>query len=133
MFSFSFKAVGKKRARIGEIKTPHGTIKTPAFIFCATKAAIKPLSVYDLNRYETQIILSNTYHLMLQPGADVVAKLGGLHKFVGWNKPMLTDSGGFQIFSLGHGFISDEIKGKRALNRPSMLKSISNDGVVFKS
>src|SRR6185503_6921730 len=91
------------RARLGRLTTPHGVLETPAFIFCATKAAMKAASPAMLREEKTQVILSNTYHLMLQPGAELVAKMGGLHRFMGWDGPMLTDSGGFQIFSLGHG------------------------------
>ena len=87
------------RARRGRLTTPHGTLDTPAFIFCATKAAMKACSPAGLREEKTQIILSNTYHLMLQPGADLVAKMGGLHRFMGWDGPMLTNSGGFQIFA----------------------------------
>lgn len=85
----------------------------------------------------TQIILSNTYHLMLQPGGRTVKKLGGLHKLTGWNKPMLTDSGGFQIFSLGHGSVAQEIKGRRdaSPDRPlnKTLLKLTEDGATFKS
>lgn len=118
-------------ARVGTIKTPHGDIETPAFIFCATKAAIKAADVERINQAGTQIILSNTYHLMLQPGENTVAKLGGLHKMTGWNKPMLTDSGGYQIFSLGHGSVSDEIKGIR--KKQKTLIKINEDGAIFRS
>lgn len=79
------------------------------------------------------IILSNTYHMMIQPGADIVEKLGGLHGMMGWDGPMLTDSGGFQIFSMGHGTIADEIKGRRNDGRDKMLLDISEEGAVFKS
>ena len=102
----------KSRARTGIISTPHGKIETPAFVFCGTKAAIKSLNVNEAKKSGTQIILSNTYHLMLQPGAEIIAKHGGLHNFMNWDGPMLTDSGGFQIFSLGHGSVADEIKGR---------------------
>ena len=89
--------------RLGTLTTPHGVVQTPAFIFCATKAAMKAVTPAQMRNADTQIILSNTYHLMLQPGSETVAKLGGLQKMTGWNGPMLTDSGGFQIFSLGMG------------------------------
>ena len=102
----------KSNARTGEILTPHGKIKTPAFIFCATKGALKSFSTLEAKKNNTQIILSNTYHLMLQPGSELIASHGGLHKFMNWNSPILTDSGGFQIFSLGHGSVADEIKGR---------------------
>jgi queuine tRNA-ribosyltransferase len=121
------------RARLGLLKTPHGDVETPNFIFCATKAAIKGLSPQDMRDAGTQIILSNTYHLMLQPGADVVASHGGLQKFTGWRGPMLTDSGGFQIFSLGHGSVASEIKGRRQSLRPKTLLRVTEDGALFKS
>jgi queuine tRNA-ribosyltransferase len=121
------------RARRGRLTTPHGTLDTPAFIFCATKAAMKACSPAALRAERTQIILSNTYHLMLQPGAELIAKIGGLHRFMGWDGPMLTDSGGFQIFSLGHGSVADEIKGRRAIARPKTLLKISEKGAAFRS
>jgi queuine tRNA-ribosyltransferase len=130
-FSYETKAPG--RARLGTLVTPHGTVQTPAFIFCATKAAIKGLTVEDMHAAGTQIILSNTYHLMLQPGPDVVAQMGGLQKFTNWRGPMLTDSGGFQIFSLGHGSVASEIKGKRMNHRPKTLLKITEEGARFKS
>lgn len=120
-------------ARLGKITTPHGIVETPAFIFCATKASLKSLPIANLQNAHTQIILSNTYHLMLQPGADVIEKLGSLHKFMGWSGPMLTDSGGFQIFSLGHGSVAGEIKGRLQQHRPKTLLKITEEGATFKS
>ena len=120
-------------ARTGEIITPHGKIKTPAFIFCATKAAIKSFSTIQAKENNTQIILSNTYHLMLQPGSELIAKHGGLHNFINWKGPMLTDSGGFQIFSLGHGSVADEIKGRSSVKRNKSLLSINEEGSLFQS
>ena len=124
----------KSRARTGIISTPHGKIETPAFVFCGTKAAIKSLNVNEAKKSGTQIILSNTYHLMLQPGAEIIAKHGGLHNFMNWDGPMLTDSGGFQLFSLGHGSVADEIKGrnKNSKRKKSLLK-ITEEGALFKS
>ncbi len=81
----------------------------------------------------TDIILSNTYHLMLSPGADLVAEMGGLHKFMGWDGPLFTDSGGFQIFSLGHGSVANEIKGRGQQNRPNSILKISEEGAAFRS
>ena len=122
------------KARVGKISTPHGDIETPAFIFCATKAALKSFSTYDAKKNNTQIILSNTYHLMLQPGSNLIAKHGGLHKFIGWDGPMLTDSGGFQIFSLGYGSVADEIKGRKTNSKmKKTLININEEGAVFKS
>jgi queuine tRNA-ribosyltransferase len=127
---FSFEYTKNKDSRTGIIKTPHGDIKTPAFIFCATKGAIKGGALFTDC---TQIVLSNTYHLMVYPGSNRIKELGGLHKFMNWNGPLLTDSGGFQIFSLGHGSVKDEIKGKQNNTRPSTVVSITEDGVKFKS
>ncbi|HEV7369887.1 tRNA guanosine(34) transglycosylase Tgt [Arenibaculum sp.] len=121
------------RARVGRLRTPHGTIETPNFIFCATKASIKGVSPQQMREARTDIILSNTYHLMIQPGADVVAALGGLHRFMGWDGPMLTDSGGFQIFSMGHGSVADEIKGRRSQPRERTLTRVSEKGAEFRS
>ena len=122
------------RARTGVISTPHGKINTPAFIFCGTKASLKSYSTIDAKKNNTQIILSNTYHLMLQPGSKIIAQHGGLHNFMNWNGPMLTDSGGFQIFSLGYGSVADEIKGRGNLkNRNKSLLNISEEGALFKS
>ena len=122
------------KARTGILTTPHGLIKTPAFIFCATKGALKAVSTEDAKNSETQIILSNTYHLMLQPGSEVISNNGGIHKFMNWKGPMLTDSGGFQIFSLGYGSVSDEIKGRnKDNNRNKSLIKITEEGALFKS
>lgn len=135
-FRFTYnKPNPASRARLGKIETPHGIIETPAFIFCATKAAIKGLTPEQMREAGTQIILSNTYHLMLQPGSEIVAHHGGLQKFTGWNGPMLTDSGGFQIFSLGNGSVAQEIKGNRKFTegKQKTLLKITEDGAIFKS
>ena len=134
--SFSFDIEYKSsdsRARLGTLTTPHGTIQTPAFIFCATKAAIKGATPKQMRDAGTQIILSNTYHLMIQPGSETIKRLGGLQKATGWNGPMFTDSGGFQIFSLGHGGVAEEIKGKGQSQRPKTMLKITEDGARFKS
>jgi len=123
----------QSRARIGYLTTPHGSFETPNFVFCATRAAIKGAGPDDLEAVNTDIILSNTYHLLLRPGPDLIAQMGGLHKFMGWDGPMLTDSGGFQIFSLGHGSVADEIKGKDKTKYDNTLKKITEEGATFKS
>ncbi len=120
-------------ARSGVISTPHGDIPTPNFIFCATKANLKAMPISAIRATGADIILSNTYHLMLQPGAETVAKHGGLQEFSRWRGPMLTDSGGFQIFSLGHGSVADEIKGRRTAGRGNMLHGITEEGAKFRS
>ncbi len=113
----NFKILNKEGfARRGEFETVHGTVQTPAFMNVATSAAIKGgLSAEDLNNIGTQVMLCNTYHLHVRPNDDVVYKMGGLHKFTNWNKPILTDSGGFQVFSL------------------AKLNKIKEDGVTFNS
>lgn len=134
---FSFEITGRDKnsgARTGLLHTPHGTIETPNYIFCGTKATVKNLSPTQLKECKTDIILSNTYHLMLQPGADLVEKMGGLHKFMQWDGPMLTDSGGFQVFSLGEGTMANEIKGKNIKGHDNRnLLEISEEGCTFRS
>jgi queuine tRNA-ribosyltransferase len=120
-------------ARRGRLVTPHGALETPNFIFCATKAAIKGLSTHAMHRAGADIILSNLYHLMLQPGAARIEAMGGLHAFTRWNGPMLTDSGGYQVFSMAFGGISDEIKGRNKALRPNTVLNIDDDGVTFRS
>ena len=129
-FNFSFTPHSK--GRLGALTTPHGTIKTPAFIFCATKGTVKSLMPSHLKASGCQVILSNTYHMMIHPGSERVYKLGGLQKITGWNGPILTDSGGFQIFSLGHGSVATEIKGKRYKGFSSLLE-VREEGALFKS
>jgi queuine tRNA-ribosyltransferase len=103
------------RARTGMVLTPHGKIETPMFMPVGTQASVKALAPDDLHGLGATIILSNTYHLSLRPGPDLIASFGGLHQFMQWNGPVLTDSGGFQVFSLGH------------------LRSLTDDGVAFRS
>ena len=98
----SFKILHKDgRARVGRLQTSHGVIQTPNFSPVGTLATVKSVSPKDLDEIGIQMVLANTYHLMLRPGADLIQKLGGLHQFMGWDKPIMTDSGGFQVFSLG--------------------------------
>jgi len=133
---FGFEVLARdaeSRARLGRIETPHGALMTPAFVFCATKAAVKAASPRDLHAVNADIILANTYHMMIQPGADTVARMGGLHRFTGWDGPMLTDSGGFQIFSLGMGGTSEEIKNSRHDKRTPLLTKLTEDGATFRS
>ena len=103
MQMFEFKIIAEcpvTGARAGEFVTPHGIIKTPVFMPVGTLATVKAMSPDELLEIGSQIILGNTYHLYLRPGSDILSKAGGLHNFMGWNKPILTDSGGFQVFSL---------------------------------
>jgi len=130
-FSFTIKKYSDK-SRIGEIKTPHGVIQTPAFIFCATKGCIKGITPTQLRNCKSQIILSNTYHLEIYPGSEQIKAMGGLQKITGWNGPMLTDSGGYQVFAMGHGSVSQEIKGKKKRWSPTLTK-INENGATFQS
>ncbi len=93
----------KSRARLGVLKTPHGEIETPALVPVATQATVKALSPEDLSKTKTQLVISNTFHLNLKPGEKIVKRHGGLHKFAKLNLPIMTDSGGYQVFSLGFG------------------------------
>ncbi|MBR6378757.1 MAG: tRNA-guanine transglycosylase, partial [Fibrobacter sp.] len=94
------KTSDKSKARRGRLYTAHGIVETPIFMPVGTLASVKGLSTRDLREMQAQIILANTYHLYLRPGTELVAKMGGVQKFMGWNGPMLTDSGGFQVWSL---------------------------------
>jgi queuine tRNA-ribosyltransferase len=87
-------------ARTGWLDTPHGRVRTPAFMPVGTRAAVKAVDTTDLDEVGAEIILANTYHLMLRPGSQLIADLGGLHDFMSWHRPILTDSGGYQVFSL---------------------------------
>jgi len=126
-------------ARVGRITTPHGIIDTPNFVFCATKGAVKGILPQQLKDAGTQIILGNAYHLSILPGSETVQSLGKLHKFSGWSGPMLTDSGGYQIFSMGYGSVSSEIKGKRgacgseARQEDCNMISVTEEGASFRS
>ncbi len=125
----------KSAARLGRLNTPHGSIETPNFIFVGTKATVKSLSPMQLREAGADMVLSNTYHLLVQPGPDLVQKMGGLSKFMGWNGPTLTDSGGYQIFSLGTGSGgADEIKGRKAPGQNQSLIRIDEEhGAIFRS
>ena len=122
------------RARAGRIITAHGVIETPVFMPVGTRGSIKSLTPDEVRNHGAQIILGNTYHLYLQPGHELIARMGGLHRFMGWDGPILTDSGGFQVFSLVYGGIADEIKGRRPTQQvqPGMVK-VTDDAVIFKS
>ncbi|WP_036728837.1 tRNA guanosine(34) transglycosylase Tgt [Peptoniphilus mikwangii] len=116
MFEFELIKESKEcKARLGKIKTTHGEIETPIFMPVGTRATVKTMTPEELKELEAQIILSNTYHLYLKPGMEIIEKAGGLHKFMNWDKPILTDSGGFQVFSLSNN------------------RKISEEGVEFRS
>src|ERR1041384_4675206 len=101
-FSFEVRATDGA-ARLGELRTPHGVVQTPAFMPVGTQGSVKAMRQRDLEETGAQIILGNAYHLYLRPGDHLVARRGGLHRFIGWPHPILTDSGGYQGFSLGEG------------------------------
>jgi len=109
------KECGRTKARLGRLHTAHGVIETPVFMPVGTQATVKAMTSEELQEMGTEIILSNTYHLYLRPGEDLIREAGGLHRFMNWDRPILTDSGGFQVFSLGP------------------LRKVSEDGVTFKS
>lgn len=109
------KECKRTKARLGRLHTPHGIVETPVFMPVGTQATVKAMAPEELKEMNAEIILSNTYHLYLRPGADLIRDAGGLHRFMNWERPILTDSGGFQVFSLGP------------------LRKISEDGVTFKS
>ncbi len=123
------------KARTGVISTPHGDIHTPAFTVVGTKATVKGITPEMLRSVGTQAVLANTYHLYLQPGPALVEKGGGFGKFMGWNGPTLTDSGGFQVFSLGvaYGKGISKISGVEKKSDKKPLATIDEEGVTFKS
>jgi queuine tRNA-ribosyltransferase len=122
------------RARAGLLRTAHGDVRTPAFVPLATKGSVRGLEPHEVAGLGFDMVLGNTFHLMLQPGPELIAELGGLHRFMGWQGPIITDSGGFQFFSMGHGSVADEIKGtgKRAGSEGAVL-GIAEVGVRFRS
>jgi queuine tRNA-ribosyltransferase len=123
------------RARAGLLKTAHGEIRTPHFVPLATKATVRGLLPAEVSALGYDIVLGNTFHLFLDPGHDLIAHLGGLHVFMGWRGPIVTDSGGFQVFSMGHGTVADEIKGRAPSgpDRAGRVLAIAEDGVRFRS
>ncbi|MEK7509142.1 MAG: tRNA guanosine(34) transglycosylase Tgt [Patescibacteria group bacterium] len=141
MFAFTIlKQSRKSRARLGVIKTPHGEIETPAFIPVATRATIRTLDSREVAEVGSQALIANTYHLHLAPGEKIVQKAGGIHGYMHWDKPLMTDSGGFQVFSLGFGKdhgIGKILKEKQEKSvtadaQPVSVK-ITEEGVHFRS
>jgi queuine tRNA-ribosyltransferase len=121
-------------ARTGTLNLAHGTVRTPAFVPLATKGSVKTLEPRDVAELGYEMVLGNTYHLFLSPGPKIVAQPGGLHRFMRWDRPIITDSGGFQVFSMGHGGVADEIKGRnRSGDSTSAVLSIEERGVRFRS
>jgi queuine tRNA-ribosyltransferase len=121
-------------ARAGLLRLAHGDVRTPAFVPLATRGAVKTLEPAEVQALGYEMVLGNTFHLMLSPGAQLIDSFGGLNEFMRWPAPIITDSGGFQVFSLGHGGVADEIKGRR---RPEgsdgAIISIEEGGVRFRS
>lgn len=136
---FSFKIIAKDKlseARVGNLVTPHGTIKTPAFVPCGTQASVKSLTPKDLKEIGVQIVLGNTYHLHLRPGEKIIKGFGGLGEFMGWSGPTLTDSGGFQVFSLGVALsqgVAKLLKENDEFKQKPRLNKITEEGVAFQS
>lgn len=141
MFEFEIKKQLKgSRARTGLIKTPHGDIKTPAFTVVGTQANVKAMTIDQVKSVNTQAVLANAYHLYLRPGHKLIEKAGGLGKFMGWDGPTLTDSGGFQVLSLGSGFKKVLAMEAGELEDSQVIASskerhafVDDDGVTFKS
>lgn len=119
-------------ARAGVLHCTHGDVHTPAFVPLASNASVRGLLPEEVAALGYEMVLGNTFHLFVAPGHDYVADMGGLHDFMGWDRPIVTDSGGFQVFSMGHGSVSDEIKGRRE-GRRSMILEIAEEGVRFRS
>jgi queuine tRNA-ribosyltransferase len=125
------------RARTGTLRLAHGEVSTPAFVPLATRGAVKTLEPRELEALGYELILGNTFHLLLAPGPELVERMGGLNEFMRWKRPIITDSGGFQVFSMGHGGVADEIKGRgrgRAGDQSKgAILGIAEEGVRFRS
>jgi queuine tRNA-ribosyltransferase len=123
------------QARTGTLKLAHGDVQTPAFVPLATRGAVKTLLPSDLQELGFEMVLGNTFHLFLLPGREQMAAYGGLNEFMRWPAPIITDSGGFQVFSMGHGSVADEIKGRRGRGGQGngAIIRIDEDGVRFRS
>lgn len=136
MSSFRFECFHtskKSRARVGRIHTPHGIIDTPNFVAVGTNGTVKGLDNSLLDEMGLQLLFCNTYHLMLQPGTKTVDQAGGLHSFIHRKNPIITDSGGFQVFSLAYGSVADELKSRGTKKQGGSVVKINEDGVVFRS
>jgi queuine tRNA-ribosyltransferase len=121
------------RARVGRIHTPHGIIDTPNFVAVGTNATLKAIDNSVVNNIGLQLMFCNTYHLMLQPGTELVKQAGGLHTFINRKMPIITDSGGFQVFSLAYGTVKDELKSKGTKKFDNGVLSVTEEGVLFRS
>ena len=123
----------KSAARVGRIHTPHGTIDTPNFVAVGTNATLKALDSMTSNALGLQLMFCNTYHLLVHPGAEVIKTAGGLHRFMNRPGPIITDSGGFQVFSLAYGTVKEELKSKGLKRHTEAVVKISEEGVLFRS
>lgn len=123
----------KSRARVGRIYTPHGIIDTPNFVAVGTNGTLKAIDNQMVDSIGLQLMFCNTYHLLLQPGTDVIRRAGGLHKFMNRKMPIITDSGGFQVFSLAYGSVASELKSAGAKKQDGHVLKINEDGVLFRS
>jgi len=123
------------QARAGVLRVAHGEIRTPAFVPLATKGTVKGLEPREVAALGYDMVLGNTFHLFLEPGADLIAEFDGLHEFMRWPAPIITDSGGFQVFSMGYGTVADEIKGRAPVgpDRMGRVLEIDEQGVRFRS
>lgn len=134
MFRFEILHRSKKsRARVGKIYTPHGVIDTPNFVAVGTNGTLKALDNRMVDSIGLQLMFCNTYHLLLQPGPQVVERAGGLHKFINRKMPIITDSGGFQVFSLAYGSVASELKSSGAKKHDGHVLKINEEGVLFRS
>ncbi len=134
--SFRFEIIHqskKSKARVGRIHTPHGIINTPNFVAVGTNGTLKAIDNHTLHGLGLELMFCNTYHLLLQPGTQVVREAGGLHKFIGRSMPLITDSGGFQVFSLAYGSVANELKSKGTKKHDGSVLKITEDGVLFRS
>jgi len=123
----------KSRARVGKIHTPHGIINTPGFVAVGTNGTIKALDSKMVEEIGLELLFCNTYHLLLQPGPEIVENAGGLHTFMNRKSPIITDSGGFQVFSLAYGGVANELKSSGKKQKGGSVLKITEDGVVFRS
>ena len=136
MNSFKFELIhtsSKSRARVGRIHTPHGIIDTPNFVGVGTNATLKALESTIVDQLGLQLMFCNTYHLMVQPGSETIKAAGGLHRFIGRKGPIITDSGGFQVFSLAYGSVHDELKSSGTKKHDGCVLKINEEGVIFRS
>jgi len=128
----------RSRARVGTLHTAHGTVRTPAFVPLASTATVKGLLPEEVAALGYEMVLGNTFHLLLRPGEELIERMGGLHRFMGWGGAIVTDSGGFQLFSMGHGTVAEEIKGRnRRAGRDragtGAIVAIEEEGVRFRA